>query len=388
MKVLVAHNAYQRRGGEDAVVEQEVSLLRSAGHQVILAQVNNHEIVSRTTKAKVFLNAPFDHARYEWMQDLISQHRPDVVHVHNFFPLLTPAIHMAAAHTGVAVVQTLHNFRTVCAGAMLMRDGTICEKCLSGSRHWGVVHRCYRGSMLGSLAVARMQWRADRGRVWSRYVHCFIALTQFAKDKFVAGGLPQDRIIIKPNFVAAPDPPTYRDASVQAVFVGRLAPEKGVATLIEAWRALPDIPLTIAGEGPDEDVLRVRAPANVEFVGQLAAHEVTALLKKASVLIIPSIWYEGMPMVFLEALSQGVPVVASEIGSLRELVQPGVNGVLFSPGNPAELSAAVRQAISEQHAHLRRGARAIYERYYTPEQNRRMLEAAYDQAINLAKTVG
>ena len=207
MRLLIVHNSYQRAGGEDVAVAMEADMLRAAGHSVHLELVSNDSIVGFPSKVRTLLRTPYDPDRRAWMNDLIDRSGAELVHVHNFFPLLTPAVHETAARRGLAVVQTLHNFRLICAGAMLLRDGAVCEKCLTGTRLSGVVHRCYRGSLPGSIAVTAMQARAEREGTWQHSVHRFIALTEFARSKFIAGGLPADRIAVKPNAITGGAPP-------------------------------------------------------------------------------------------------------------------------------------------------------------------------------------
>lgn len=382
MNIVILHNVYQQRGGEDVVVAAEADMLARAGHSVSVEQVSNDTINGLAAKAGAFLHAPFDPARREWMHRLLDRTGAEVVHVHNFFPLLTPAIHAAAADRGVAVVQTLHNYRTICAGALLMRSGQPCEKCIHGTRLWGVAHRCYRGSLAGSLAAVRMQNRAFARGTWDTKVHRFIALTDFARGRFVEARLPEERIVVKPNFTPDPghDAGTVRRG---ALFVGRLAPEKGVRTLVEAWQGIADLPLTIIGEGPEGQAVRAVSQGNIVFTGHLPAHEVQARLREAAMLVVPSLWYEGLPMAILEAFAHGVPVIASDIGSLGDVIRPGVNGALFRPGHAEDLARSVTALAGEPETLVRlgRGARETYEALYTPGRNLAQLEDIYRQAI-------
>lgn len=381
MNILTIHNTYQQRGGEDSVVEAETALLRDAGHQVRLLQVSNDSISGFAAKARAFLNTPYDPSRKVWLTEYVTENRPDVVHIHNFFPLLTPAIHEAAAELGLPVVQTLHNYRLLCANANFLLNGTVCEKCTTHGRYWGAIHRCYRGSLPASIGVVRMQNRAFRNRTWHKYVQRFIVLTKFAKGKFVAGGLPAERLAIKPNFVARDQPP--RLLRKGALFVGRLSPEKGADTLIRAWHKLRNIPLTIVGGGPEQKKLMGMAPANVHFAGQQPREEVVRQMVTAQVLIIPSICFEGFPMTVVEAFAAGLPVIASNIGSLSEIVVPRENGVHFKAGDAEDLADKVREQFDTPTilADLGAGARATYEKHYTPEANLECLERIYAEAI-------
>ena len=250
MKVLLLHNTYQQRGGEDVMVEAEAEMLRAAGHDVRVESVSNDGIVGVKGKSSIFMRSSYDPARAKWAAELVSSHRAEIVHVHNFWPILTPAVHRGAAQAGAAVVQTLHNFRLLCSGGIFLRDGAVCEKCLNSTPAWGVMHRCYRGSIPGSLAVAAMQIRTHQNGVWQRDVRRFIALTEFARNKFIEGGLPAERIVVKPNALADSAPQSIERRN-GALFVGRVSVEKGASTLVEAARSVPDLSVTIAGDGPD-----------------------------------------------------------------------------------------------------------------------------------------
>ena len=376
MRIYIAHNAYQQSGGEDAVVAAEAELLSSAGHEVTVGIVSNDEINGIRDKALAFIDAPGSARRAAWMSQELERTNAEVLHVHNFFPLLTPAIHEEAARRGVAVVQTLHNYRLLCAAATFLRNGEICEKCLGDRRHWGVVHRCYRHSLPGSIALYRMQEQSRRRRVWHDHVHRLIALSQFARDKFIAAGLPADRIVVKPNFVPgfSGELPTVRRG---ALFVGRLSREKGVDVLLDAWHQLPDLPLTIVGDGPERTRLEAAAPPNVTFTGALTRAEVEARMLSSAVLVVPSIWYETFGLVVAEAMAAGLPVAASRIGALPELIEPGRTGALFETGNRDDLVRAVRASLSGLDAgHIRRQQQARF----SPEANLRQLVDIYSTA--------
>lgn len=387
MRVLVLHNTYQIAGGEDSVVQAEHDLLTDAGHEIITVKIDNAAVSSFPSKVTTALSAPYSQQRAAWTKTLIAGHRPDVVHVHNFFPLLTPAVHQAAATEGVAVVQTLHNYRLVCAGAMFYRNGHVCEKCLSGSNLWGVVHRCYRGSFVGSASVVAMQRRAARHHTWSKYVDRFIALSEFGRTKFAKLGLPSDRIVVKPNFA----PPNKSESIVErrgALFVGRISHEKGLDVLLAAWQQLPRaLELTIVGDGPDRASLSRPNRAGVTFVGQKTQSEVRELMRQAACLIVPSKWYEGFPMVVAEAFAAGLPVIASNVGALAEIVVPKRNGCLFISDSPTDLARTIDDVVpdSAQIDDLSRGAKWSYDTYYSPEVALRRLEQIYHEAIDRSR---
>lgn len=383
MNILILHNSYQHAGGEDAVVDAEVALLARAGHEVRAIVVGNDSIVGVHAKVRAFINVAHDPARADWMDKLIDDSRPDLVHVHNFFPLLTPAIHIAASRRGVAVVQTLHNFRLLCASATFLRDGRICEKCLHGSKLSGIAHRCYRGSLAGSLAVVRMQFHAERHNTWS-HVDRFIALTEFARSKFIEGGIPGQRIAVKPNFMYS-ELDTGAGKRRGALFAGRLSREKGVDVLLRAWADLPDIELTVAGDGPELERLKAAAPGNVRFLGRVTRDDILALMRSAEFLVLPSLWYEGFPMTIVEAFANGLPVVCSRLGSMAEIVGEGVNGALFAAGDADALRRVVRQYHPDGFGAMAAAARQTFEQLYSPESNVHALESIYADALEVRR---
>ncbi|MDG4720115.1 MULTISPECIES: glycosyltransferase family 4 protein [Thalassospira] len=382
MRILVLHNTYQESGGEDAVVAAENALLMRGGHDVHLEIVSNDSIQGLLSKLHTFLTTPHSARRKSWMRDLIALHKPDVVHIHNFFPLLTPAIHEAASESGVAVVQTLHNYRLLCAGALFLRDGSACEKCLVGSNIWSVVHRCYRSSLPGSVAIFRMQNKARQQETWQRHVHRFITLTDFARRKFIAGGLPHTRLSVKPNF-AYNTITSEQNSRIGALFVGRLSPEKGADILLEAWRNLQHVPLTIAGDGPERARLEALAPPHVRFLGQCKPTEVSNMMAKAQALVMPSLCYEGFPMTLVEAFANNLPVIGSRLGAIEELIEDGITGHHFAPGDAADLTSIATHAFANpaRLSAMGQAARSRYEEHYTPERNLEILEAIYREAI-------
>lgn len=346
--------------------------------------ISNEAICTVAGKVRAFWAAPHDEARKSWVRTILDRNKTELVHIHNFFPLLTPAVHEAVAERGIAVVQTLHNYRLFCAGAQFLRNGHLCEKCLHGSKVWGAIHRCYRGSLPGSLAAVRMQWRAERHQTWSRHVHRFIALTEFARSKIVAGGLPAERIAVKPNFVPDPELSKHpRERRKGALFVGRLSAEKGVDILIEAWKKLPDIPLTIVGTGPEKARMQAKAPSNVRFLESCPAEEVRVQMVAAQCLVMPSIWYETFGMVAAEAFAASLPVIASRIGALAELVTDQITGRHFTPGDAESLAEIVRDAFASpaRLAQMGRNGRREWQDYYSPAKNLAQLEAIYNEAL-------
>jgi glycosyltransferase involved in cell wall biosynthesis len=384
MKILIAHNHYQQRGGEDESTRAEVSLLESRGHEVTTF-IEDNERIARLSLPKVALGTIWSHENYRRLRRLIWKHRPDVVHVQNFFPLISPAVYYAAQAEGIPVVQTLRNYRLLCSNGLLFRDGRVCEDCLGKTPPWpGIAHACYRGSRAGTVPVVAMLTAHRALRTWTRMVDVYVALTEFARQKFVEGGLPAGKITVKPNFVH-PDPGPGGGKGDYAVFVGRLSPEKGIDTLLAAWELLDGrMPLKIVGDGPlkDQVALATKALPEIEWLGRRSLEEVHALIGEASLMVFPSEWYETFGRVAAEAFAKGTPVIASNIGAIAELVDHGRTGLHFGHGQPQDLAAQVEWALGNPAnlAHMRQEARAEFEARYSAEQNYGKLMEIYELA--------
>lgn len=388
MKVLLAHDHYRSSApsGEDAVFRNERTLLESRGVDVISFERHNDDIDDSTLgrRARLALDAAWSRQTYDDLSALLRRTAPAVAHFHNTFPLISPSAYAACRRHGVPVVQTLHNYRLLCAGGLLMRDGRPCEACVGTSLLPALRHRCYRDSLPATGAVV---WMLARNRWSGAYqdVDRFVALTAFAAAKLAAGGLPREKIDVKPNFLPRP-PQAGRGEGQYAVFVGRLSDEKGVATLLKAWRRVRGFPLKVLGDGPLRAPLEAQArqeSLEVEFLGPCAPDRVMSLVREATLQIVPSECYEGFPMVVLEAYACGTPVVASRIGSLDEIVVEGETGAKFAAGDDGALAITVEvlRRDGPRLRTLRAGARAAYEGKYTAEQNFHMLEGIYARAI-------
>ncbi|MRR54299.1 MAG: glycosyltransferase [Deltaproteobacteria bacterium] len=386
MRILQVHNFYQQKGGEDAVVAAEQEILRANGHLVRLHGVSNDMVQGMREKVLTAWYTPYASSSRLEIAKVITAFSPDIVHVHNFFPLITPSVYDACSENGVPVVQTLHNFRTICPGALLMRDGKPCEKCLAGNPYISILYSCYRASRLGSLAVARMvQYHRSHG-TWHEKVDRFIALTEFAKSKFVQAGFPVQKIIVKPNF---PTIGGFGEGSLKrtgALFVGRLSEEKGIVTLLQAWEGL-DVHVKIMGDGPFADHVKSSSSPLIDYMGYQDSNSVFEAMRQSAFLILPSLCYEGFPMTIVEAFANGLPVIASRLGSMKEIVQEGVTGLHFEPGDSDDLSEKIRWAAEHPEEMLRMGenARKAYSEKYTPEYNYAMLMQVYQEEIDAKK---
>lgn len=379
MRILIAHNAYRQRGGEDSVVEAEIALLRRYGHTVQYYSRHNDEISGKNRLA-LAAGTIWSSRTSREISAAIREFRPDVIHVHNTFPLISPSLYWAADAERIPVVQTLHNFRLLCPQAMFLREGRICESCLGRAPLPGMIHGCYRDSRTQTAAAGAMLTVHRALGTWRRAVTRYIALNEFCRDKFVAGGLPAERIAIKPNFVDHGPPDEI--AREGFLFVGRLSSEKGLPTLLDAVARLPGAQLRVAGEGPEAAVLQ--GVTGVAWLGRLAAEGVRRQMNAAAALVVPSISYETFGLVVIEAFACGTPVIASRIGALAGLVEDGITGLLFEPGNAADLAEKMKWALAHpaEMAQMGRNARLEYERSHTADRNYRLLMNIYQEAID------
>lgn len=387
MKVLVCHNFYQRPGGEDNVFAAEIALLESHGNQVIRYERHNSDI-SAMDKTDLLKRTIWNRETVADLTQLIETERPDVMHCHNTFPLISPSTYAVARDMNVPVVQTLHNYRLVCPKAALLREGRICEDCLGKQLAWpAVVHACYRDSRSASAAVTGMlAYHWHRG-TWTKAVDRYVAPSQFLKRKFVEGGFPEDTISVKPHFVGH-DPGTGTGSGNYALFVGRLSPEKGIQCLLDAWTLLPDqLELKILGDGPLADTVAAAASADarIDWLGHQPATTVHTVMKEAKFLIVPSIWYEPFGLCVVEAFANGTPVIASRIGAMPEIIEHGKTGFLFDPADAAALARLTTAAFQqpEDLAQMRIAARARYDDICCADANYDMLLDIYRRAIGV-----
>lgn len=389
MKILQVHNHYQYPGGEDVVSEQERRMLEQSGHEVVVYRRSNLEINRLSWSGRAILPK-----QMIWSGDtqgeiahLLSKEAPNLVHVHNTFFMISPSVYGACRDRGIPVVQTLHNYRLLCPASTFYREGNICEECMEHGLGRSIRHACYRESRALTASVSLMLAAHRLSGTWNELVDCYIALTEFSRDKFIAGGLPAKKIFVKPNFVS-PDPGERQQAGAYALFVGRLSPEKGVSTLLKAWERLSGGPdLHIVGEGPEQERLAAQASksglSGVTFRGQLTREGTIAAVRSARFLVVPSEWYEGFPMCIAEAMACGIPVVCSRLGGMAEVVDNFRTGLHFTAADPADLAAKVDWAWShtnEMRA-MGRNGRAEYEAKYSSERNYTMLMDIYRRAL-------
>lgn len=381
------HNSYRRRGGEDIVAETEIELLLNRGHDVICYRPSNVDI-KEMSKGALAMSSLWAQKSVNEIGRMCDSFSPDVIHAHNTFPLISPALYWLAAKRRVPVVQTLHNFRLLCPQAMFLRDGKTCEDCLAKIPWRAVTRKCYRESAMQSGVVASMLMLHRAIGSYRDKVTSYIALSEFSRAKFIAGGFPSNRIHVKPNFVRSARQPNW-DARQGGLFVGRLSEEKGLHVLIDALAKIEKletnqdsaIGIRVVGSGPLEDT--VKSVFRQNSLGQMTSVEVIDLFHSSLFSIVPSTCYETFGLVAVEAFSCGVPVIASAHGGLGELITNGVTGLLFKPGDAQDLATKLIWA-RDHPLEMRKMGKAAYAQYlnkYTAGENYNMLLAIYNNAI-------
>jgi glycosyltransferase involved in cell wall biosynthesis len=387
MRLLLVHNHYQQPGGEDQVFLAEAELLESRGHEVDRFTVHN-DLVKDVGTARLALETVWNQTFYRSIRERIRKFRPDVVHVHNTLPLISPAVFHAAHAEKTPVVLTLHNYRLLCPNGLLLREGKICEQCVGRTVAWpGVVHACYRGSRGATAAVATMLTTHRVLGTWTSRIDTYVALTDFARRKFMAGGLPGANIVVKPNFLNH-DPGAGEHKGDYGLFVGRLSTEKGLATLLDSWQRLT-FELKIVGDGPAADLLARNNQYSISFLGRQPKERVLSLMRDAAILVFPSIAFETFGMTIVEAFATGLPVIASRLGSAAEIVEDGRTGLHFNSGDPVDLAAKISWAVDHPDEMREMGcqARAEYELKYTAAKNYEMLISIYEKVIEEKRSV-
>ena len=373
MRILSIHNSYQIRGGEDESREAEENLLRKQGHQVKVYEESNDRIAT-LNPIKLAVKTVWSQESYQKVKQILQEQTYDVAHVQNFFPLISPSVYYAAKEVGVPVVQTLRNYRLLCPNALFFRAGQVCEDCLGKFIPYpGILHGCYRENKLASTGVVSMLTIHQTLKTWTEMVDVYIALTEFARQKMIQGGLPAEKIVVKPNFVS-PDPGVGNRTGGYALYVGRLSVEKGLDTLLAAWELLEGrIPLKIVGDGPlsEEVIAATQRLPEIKWLGRQPMKTVHHLMGEAMFLVFPSKWYETFGRVAVEAFAKGTPVIASKIGAIAELVEHQRTGLHFHPGDPEDLAAKVDWVLTHplELTQMGREARMEFEAKYTAAEN-------------------
>ncbi len=369
------------------VFQLEQDLLRARGHDVTTYTAHNSDLstMGRIAMARATI---WNRSVRNDLANTLRRRRVDLLHVHNTLPLLSPSVYYAGRAAGAAVVQTLHNYRPVCANGLLLRGGVPCEDCVGSPVPWRAVrHACYRDSRVASAAVATMAATHVALGTWQTQVDAYIAPSEFTRRKFVQAGLDGDRIHIKPHFVS-PDPGIGDGAGGYAIYVGRLSQEKGILTLIRAWQQLNGVvPLLLVGDGPlVADVMRFAADVpNVRWLGRTDPPRVYELIGGARCAIVPSECYETFGRVAMEAFAKGTPVIGADIGALSEIVADGKTGFRFRPGDADHLAAVVRRLFGQPAVQMRQAARLAFDAAFSADRNYERLVTIYHGAIRRAR---
>lgn len=393
MNILQVHNRYKITGGEWTVLNQEYDLLKKKHTINQLIVDNTEELDTLFNKLKLIFTTHYNRKSREMVREKIRKSGAEIMHVHNFFPLLSPSIFEASGEEGVPSVMTLHNYRLIYPNGYLMHDGKLDERTIQGSAYSCVLEGVYRNSMLQTAVVAHMIEYHRKRDTWAKKVDCLICLTEFAKAKFVEAGIPAEKMRVKPNFVDD----AFRGKNLSEMidqkddyylFIGRISEEKGIRTLVNAWntwKSATSPQLFILGEGPLKKELQKKSQDNtkISWLGFVERSRVLETLSKAKALIFPSEWYEGMPMTIIEAYSAATPVISTNIGSQGEIVHHKRTGLHFEPGKEQSLVEALEQfeSMKNEHKDMSLAARREYEEKYTPEVNREKLLSLYRELI-------
>jgi glycosyltransferase involved in cell wall biosynthesis len=386
MKILLCHNYYQQPGGEDQVFADEANLLESRGHEIVRFTMHNDDI-NEMNPLSVAAKTLWNRGSHRELSSLVRRERPDVVHFTNTFPLISPSAYYGVKRQGIPVVQSLHNYRLLCPVSTFQRDQQVCEDCLGKMIPWpALLHGCYRSSRLATGAIVAMTALHRAMRTWQRMVDRFVALSHFSAAKFVEGGLPADKIVVKPNFMST-DPGVGLGYGGFALFVGRLSAEKGIETLLKAWEQVESLPLKILGDGPLASLVEQHAAKNprVQWLGRRPSAEVLDHLKSATCLVMPSEWYECCPKTLIETLAAGTPAVVTKLGAMAEMIEHESTGLHFERRNATDLARQVNRLASDPEltARMRRSARQRFEDAYTADFNYEQLIGIYEQVCQL-----
>ena len=373
MKILFIHNRYKQDGGEDVVVELETSILSEKGHEVKTLLFDNRSINSGISKIIAAIRSVYNFSSAKKVSKIINEFKPDIIHVHNLFFISSPSVLYAAGKKKIPVILTLHNYRLICANAILLRNNRPCELCISKKFPIsGTRYKCYRNSSIESAAVTAITGLHKLYNTWKNKIYTYITLTEFSKSKFLHSSLqvPEHKMITKPNFV--PDPGESNNPREDFfLFAGRIIKEKGVHVLIKAFAEMPESKIIIIGDGPEKESLQkeFQSSQNILFTGYLGKQKVNEYMNRCKALVCPSIWWEGAPLTVIEAFATGTPVIASRLEPMAESVSDGFNGLLFTAGDADDLKRKIKLFNTEtnNNSFLYKNARQTYLEKFSPD---------------------
>lgn len=386
LKILLLHNYTKgfATGGEAHVYEDEATLLESEGHIIHRLFISNsHGIdVGIMKRIEYFLKAPWSDYGYNLVKAELKRFKPDIAHVHNFFFIFSPKIFLAFSEENIPVVVTLHNYRLVVPCSQMIYKGKPCEICL-GKNPWRIIlKRCYKNSFFASLFRYRFYYQSQRNHNWWSYINKFIALSNNGKNILVKGGLPANKIVVKPNFINDPLPERIIEG-YGALYIGMITEEKGLRELVTEWQEI-NYPLKIIGSGQlREELLIINKNSLVKFVGLLPRERVIEELGQCAFVVVPSKWHEAFGLVNIEALSMGKPVIASKKGAMLDILEEGRNGIFFDILKKGDLKEKVESLIND-HKRLNLmsiSSRSSYLQNYTPRVNYLKLIEIYHQVM-------
>jgi glycosyltransferase involved in cell wall biosynthesis len=388
IKILQVHEFYIQSGGEDTVLAAEINLLREKGHEVI-EYTDYNDRISTMSKLEVAAQTMWSRYSYKRISELLEKEKPDVVHFHNTFPLISPSAYYACQAAKIPVIQSLDNPRLICPSATFYRDGHLCQECMGKTPPWpSIAYSCYHHSRVQTSVVAIMLTIHRLLKTWNERVDTYLVATEFYRQKFIESGIPELKIVVKPHFISPnPEVKPNLNSGDYAIFIARLDPEKGIRTMLNAWKGL-EIPLKIRGSGQLEketvEFIRDNGLNQVQLLDRLSADELDQLRQRARFLVWSSEgYYETFGLAAVECFAAGIPVIASRIGVMNEIVTDGVTGLHFNPGDPNDLSVKVRWAWDHpaEMAEMGKNARLEYEAKYTADKNYEMLLSIYKNAI-------
>ena len=388
MKILQVHNYYKLFGGEDILYNNEYELLTSNGHYVIQYSKKNKEIenFNLLQKVSLFFDSAISKKSYEEISSLIRKEKPNICHVHNTLALISPSVYFACKDNKIPVVQTLHNYRLLCSNAYFFRNGNICEECLGGSLYHSVKYGCYRNSKIQTFALARMIEKHRKLNTWFEKIDMFISPSNFTRQKYIEGGFPEDKIMVKPNFLIEDSGFNYSSGDY-FIFAGRMDELKGIKILNDAAKNFSsDIKIKLAGEVNLEE--EIVLDKSLESIGFIPHNILLEVIKNSIALIFPSTWYETFGVSIIEAFACGKSVIASNHGAMAELIEDGKTGLLFEPGNSKDLAEKINWAYHHKNEmrEMGKNARKEYEEKYTAEKNYQQLMNIYKEVISNYKS--
>lgn len=384
MVVLQVHNRYARPSGEESVVAAQRAVLEANGHKVLHFERNSDEIRSYRELLKAFCAGIYNPISASQMRMLLRACQPDVVHIHNLYPLISPSILPECSKANIPVVMTVHNYRLTCPTGLHMTRGQICQQCRRGKEYWCIARNC-EGGFFRSFGYALRTYAARRLRLFSDNVAIYAPLTKFHRDRLIYDGISPWRINVIPNMVSIDVGKAAPTCGSYIAFAGRISQEKGIQTFLAAARKCRDIPFRIAGNYERMTHVTQEAPDNCKFMGHLSDAELTEFYRSAQVFVAPSIWFETFCLSVAEAMVFGKPTICSDIGALKEIVDEGVTGLLFQPGNADDLAEKI-QYLWNRPAVCRQMGQAGKEkalREYSSQKHYDKLIAAYQKAIEL-----